>query len=926
MKIVRIRYSGTVVAAVLALTLLSGCFGKDAASYVASAKGYLAKSDYKAAIIEIKNALQKDPNNTEARIMLATSLLESGDPVGAETEIRKAIALRASDERTYPLLARSLAAQGQFKKLVSEVGDRKIDDPRGRSQLNVALAAAAFAQGNPAKGKELADAAIVDDPANVAALLLQAQMAGSRGDLVAARRFVETALKASPADVGASLMLGSLSLSDGKPDDARKTYEQALAAHPESIAVRSELLSLELKSGKLDKAKEQLAKMKETAPRDVRTVYADALLASLAGDNTHARDAIQLVLSVSPDNLPALLLSGLVNFQLRSYGAAEQSLRKVITRVPDEANARRVLALTYLRTGRPAEALETLDPALHRFPDNPVLLRTAGEAYLATGNVASAATSYERANSIDKNNVGSQVRLAQVRLAAGDTERAFSDLESLAARDPSEYQAELALFTEYMRRRQYDKALQEVDNLEKKRTPGAFVQNLRGSVYLAKRDLKSARAAFEKALDLDPQLISAAHNLAIIDFEEGSTQAAQARYDRMLAKDPKNEAILLAQAELLAMTEETSQKAKAVIAQAIATHPTSVRARLALIGLEERQKDSKSALIAAQESIAAIPNDPKLTEALGSTQLVAGQTNQAVETFRKLVQLLPQNPLALLRLAEAQIAVKDYNGAIESEKKALALKPNFPAALVSLTKTYLMSGRPEAAIAEARKLQKEQPDKAAGYALEGELLAAQRKWSEAARAFSAAIARQSAPVLTVRYYGALQNAGEGAEASAMAHKWIADHPQDSTIPLMLAEQSQRAQDLAAAKVGYQKVLEIDSNNIVALNNLAWILAEEKDRKGIEYAEQAHRLAPFNAGVLDTYGWALTRTGDAKRGVEFLRMASRIAPAQSEIRLHLAKALADSGDKAGAKVAISELIKLDKASPIRIEAEKLQATL
>jgi FimV-like protein len=56
------------------------------------------------------------------------------------------------------------------------------------------------------------------------------------------------------------------------------------------------------------------------------------------------------------------------------------------------------------------------------------------------------------------------------------------------------------------------------------------------------------------------------------------------------------------------------------------------------------------------------------------------------------------------------------------------------------------------------------------------------------------------------------------------------------------------------------------------------------------------------------------------------MASALAPQENEIRLHLAKALMDSGDKAGAKRALTELSKLDKDSPLRIEAEKLLATL
>jgi putative PEP-CTERM system TPR-repeat lipoprotein len=339
-----------------------------------------------------------------------------------------------------------------------------------------------------------------------------------------------------------------------------------------------------------------------------------------------------------------------------------------------------------------------------------------------------------------------------------------------------------------------------------------------------------------------------------------------------------------------------------------------------------RRGDPKAGMVAAQAAVSAIPNSPQLTEALGAAQLASGEFNQAVATFGALVKLQPANPLALLRLAEAQVAVKNYPAAIDSEQRALALKPDLPAALIALTKTYLVSGKADAAIAEARRLQKAHPDKAMGYALEGELQAVQKKWPEAVSAFAAAASREPSPLLVTRQYAALRGAGKAAEGTAIANKWMKEHPTDPVVPLMLAEESQARKDLPTAIAGYEKVIALDANNVAALNNLAWVLTEKKDAKGLEYAERAQQLAPFNPNILDTYGLALTRNGDAKRGAEMLRMASRLAPRQQEIRLHLAQALIAVGDKAGAREAIGELTKLDKTSPIRIEAEKLQATL
>jgi len=52
----------------------------------------------------------------------------------------------------------------------------------------------------------------------------------------------------------------------------------------------------------------------------------------------------------------------------------------------------------------------------------------------------------------------------------------------------------------------------------------------------------------------------------------------------------------------------------------------------------------------------------------------------------------------------------------------------------------------------------------------------------------------------------------------------------------------------------------------------------------------------------------------------------LAPKQQDIRLHLAKALIASGDKAGARKELDNLGSLDAASPIRVEVDKLKASL
>ena len=86
-----LTFTLTSVAAVLSVVLLSGC-GKTQSteSLLAEAKQYQQKGDNKAAIIQLKNALQKNPESIETRYLLGTIYNEVGDPVSAEKELRKA--------------------------------------------------------------------------------------------------------------------------------------------------------------------------------------------------------------------------------------------------------------------------------------------------------------------------------------------------------------------------------------------------------------------------------------------------------------------------------------------------------------------------------------------------------------------------------------------------------------------------------------------------------------------------------------------------------------------------------------------------------------------------------------------------------------------------------------------------------------------
>src|SRR6476620_7862733 len=94
--------------AVLAAVCLVGCAPDKPEALIASAKEYLARNDRNAAVIQLKNALQKNPDLGEARFLLGKALLENGDMAAAEKELTKANELRYPFDQLAPVLARAI--------------------------------------------------------------------------------------------------------------------------------------------------------------------------------------------------------------------------------------------------------------------------------------------------------------------------------------------------------------------------------------------------------------------------------------------------------------------------------------------------------------------------------------------------------------------------------------------------------------------------------------------------------------------------------------------------------------------------------------------------------------------------------------------------------------------------------------------------
>ncbi len=915
-----------VMTALMLSLFLAGCGGGSTESMLTSAKEYLAKNDNKAAIIQIKNALQKNPDSPEGRFLLGSALLKSGDPANAEAEFRKALALKHSPDELVPELARAMLSTRQYKKLTDEFSNTQLTVPRAKAELQVALATAYSGQGNKDLYQAALAAALVAEPGFAPALVAQAHQKSVVKDFDGALALADEIIAKTPNSAEAWKLKGDiLYFTKNQPKEALLAYRKVIEIRPELVLGQSSVMTVLLGTGELEEAAKQLEALKKLSPNHPQTKYFQTQLAYQKRDFKAARESAQQLLRVVPDNPRAMQLAGVVEFQLNSLLQAEALLSKAVAAAPELVLARRILIMTYLRSGQAAKALVALNQGISKGVVDPEINTVAGEVYLQNGDIKKAEEYFAKALKLAPTDARKRTSLALTQMIGGDVNSAFGELQDIASSD-SGATADLALISAHLRRGDLDKALVAIDGLEKKQPDKPLAANLRGRTLLAKKDIAGARKSFERALTIDPQFFPAVASLAGLDLADKKPEDAKKRFESVLAKNPKNVQALLAIAELTARNKASKEEVAALISKAVDADPTDAVPRVLLIEYYVGQKDLKQAMSVAQNAVTALPDSPEVMEVLGRVQLQSGEQNQALASFNKLAGMQPLLPKPHLLLAEAHMVAKNKDGAAQNLRRALDIKPDLIEAQRGLVMLNLDAKKYTEALSIARTVQTQRPKEAIGYILEGDIGSAQKKWDDAATAFKAGLKAAPSSELAIKLHAITSASGKAAEADKFSAAWVKDHASDAAFQFYLGDLGIARKDYAAAEKNYSAVVKLQPTNAAAFNNLAWVTGKLNKPGAIEFAETAIRLAPNQPALMDTLAMLLSDKNEYAKAVEWQTKVVAAQPLNALFKLNLAKIHIKGDKKDLARKELDELAKLGDKFSGQAEVAGLLKTL
>ena len=441
--------------------------------------------------------------------------------------------------------------------------------------------------------------------------------------------------------------------------------------------------------------------------------------------------------------------------------------------------------------------------------------------------------------SADPNNSSARKLAALSALRAGDKKRAVTQVDAMWRLDPGGFEKSIVEVMEFMQKDAKGDLVYAVVDAVATSHPGKAMLNLVQSILamqINKKDL--AEAKILEALRLQPN------------------------WDKAL----------VFQAQMAAFSGD-SDKAKAILKNAIAKYPADIKLKQMLAQMLLKSKDYEGASQAYEELVQANPKDNDSQFALALIHLQSGREQQAegiLGTLSGVPEWRSKTSIYLAKLAEKRGDVEKalvwYN-AVTDEGLV------FDASVAAIA---LLAKDKQFAEAESRLkiLQSKYPNqKTRVLLLQSELYSQQKQFPKA--------------------FGILSEALKGS-------------PDDKDILYTHALMAERVGKLDVLEANLRKILQHNPNSVEALNALGYTLVDKTTRyeEAERYLKRALELAPNEAVILDSYGWLQYKRGKLPEALDYLRRAYD-KQREAEIAAHLAEVLWLSGKQDEAKAVFKE---------------------
>jgi tetratricopeptide (TPR) repeat protein len=738
----------------------------------------------------------------------------------------------------------SKAARAAYDKAITAL-KQSIEKFPSSAQTHAQLGEAYVQVGRSDEARLAFEQANEKQPLNLSILRRLAELAESSGDDAAFRKWLEQCKRAMGDRIDPWVIERSLVVQeDSDPRAVIAERERKREEKPDDAANLYRLASLYQKVGDPVKSEERVDELTKLVNDDARANAVAELLRQL-NKNDKALNVLQQHLRDAPADQKA-------NAQLliaEHYAKLDDRDRAdgAYLAAADSDQGPRVcttIARHFMATGRPTEAMVWFDKALADTAagvgqiDRTTVRVLRVDALVQLDRLTEAVKDTEDLIKDDPTNRWAMLLDAQVAQTTGRTEESLKKLDVMLERYPNEARA-------ILRRAEILGSLgrweQAISGLEKLRASDPDVMGYAPRILLArayqqvKRD-DVAKQDLEEIVKKDPSAENVVTELVNMYNRVDDQVNANRLITTMLNKNPNAIVWLVRSAQLAAKQKPTPDRVKALANFKEASRLSGYHPIVSTEFLKACTKDNLGTIQEGidhyQDNIPPGQRVPQVTIVYAQLLAERGNVAEAVDAFRTAAKADNFRNLDFLDAVAAQAMLAFGK---DKAKGLLADTPVDPA-FERINKHILcVVLRATGEIDEAEKLLQE-----------------------------------------------LQ-AGAQGDAEKVAVAMHAAH---------IHESRSRWED---AKAAYLEVLKAEESNLIALNNIAYLLTDKLNQPedAVSYARRAVQLSP-RPEVLDTLGWAYVKAKQPQEAVAQFMRARTINPDFTPSTYHLAEVFRQGG--------------------------------
>lgn len=852
------------------IVFLAACGEKNSAPNIenslARSEAYLAQGQYKAAVIEAKNAIQADQQSIEGYLSLARIYNDLGQ---AYASIRLLEPRQdSSDPRLALLLAEAFITKGKIHsagRVLDAIESELSTDQQTTYQL--LLAEKHLRNKDFKKAQHQAEQILTDKPDNEKALLLLANIALSQNDkefaLVQLNKITTTKYKAEALQLKAMIAYRQQELNTAEEllTEALISLPQTDILTPQRSSVLRQLMHIITLQGRSAEALIYAKLLATAAPEQKQREeqLQQALAQYQKGDLDASKKTLQKIHDgVTNKEITGQYL-GMISYMQGNVEEAEALLSEYIDPETASNKALHVLALSQLKLNKPQELIELIESDTQTYSDDAQLQALYGLALLQVKRFPEGVSALNKSIKLDPRLESAPLVLAKYYASGKQNEKAIATLEAAYQHQPNSKKLPSAIVEIYVRNESPAQAIRFIDESLKIHPDNANLHLLSGLLSLANNQTDKAKSELNKALSLDSSNPKILITLGKLALNNKNWSEAKQHFSQVIHLQP--EASLgylgLLQTHVLAGTSDEGIKQLQAMTKN-SDYPAMANAVLAKYYLTIKNLDQAEHY--ANES----------TQQSVSNRFISATYQQVMATG-----------------ARQAMAKKQYDEARIRIIKALEMSPDQPALLMMLARIEIESAQYKEAQKIAERLLASNPKSNLGYLIQGDIYHQQKQLQEASNSYRQAWDTEPNEMAAARLYGTLKQTDNNPQQFLAS--WLNQLPNSRrALTFMAMKKQTQGQKQEAIKL-YEKLIQLGRPSALSLNNLAWLYFETSDKRANEVAKQAAKLAPNNPAILDTYGWILVNSGHLAEGIIALEKAAELAPDNQEIIGHLKQA-------------------------------------